>query len=87
MADDTDGAGSDERISFRVDAEKKARLEQLVKLYDALDDSPGKVSVSELMRESVDEIIDELEEDLEEKVASVEDILEGNPKTPKATAD
>lgn len=75
------------RVTFRVDAEKKKRLEDLINLHNALLGDEEKVTKSDLLRSCMDDLIQDLEEDLQQEVGALEEFLEGNPKTAAATAD
>ena len=79
-------AEDDVRITFRVSPEKKERLENLINIHNALPDSEEKLTKSELLRDSVDEIIEDLEEDLQDEVTALEEFIEGNP-SPRVKAD
>lgn len=77
----------DVRITFRISAEKKERLENLIDIHNALVDNDEKITKSDLLRECVDESIDDLETRLQDEIDTLEDFIEGNPTTATATAD
>ena len=79
MADDV-------KITFRVDQEKKDRLDNLINVHNALVDQDEELTKSQIFRDCVDETIAEIESKLSQEGVSMEDFLEGNPKT-AATAD
>ena len=68
------------RMTFRIEPEKKERLDNLIDVYNGLSESNEKLTKSDLLRDCVDESISELEDDLQERMDSLEDLIEGNPK-------
>ncbi|WP_135302620.1 hypothetical protein [Haloarcula amylovorans] len=80
--------GDDEsRVTFRIDTEKKERLEDLINFHNALADDDERLTKSDLLRGCVDDLIADLESDLQEEVDALEEFLEGNPNPATATAD
>ncbi|MBX0325774.1 hypothetical protein EGH21_22410 [Halomicroarcula sp. F13] len=81
------GDDEDVRITFRISEDKKNRWQRLIDLHNALADSDDKLTMSDLLQESVEESITDLEDELQEEVGAIEEFLEGNPKVPPTTAD
>ena len=75
----------DVKITFRVDEAKKNRLDNLINIHNALVEQDEELTKSQIFRDCVDETIAEIESKLSQEDVSMEDLLEGNPKT--ATAD
>lgn len=69
------------RMTTRIDSEKKERLDNLLNVYNGLADADEQLTKSDLLRDCVDESIAELEDDLQNRLDSLEELIEGNPKT------